>query len=142
MSEEIVKQEEPVVEVSQEVVEKVNEEVEAEKKEAVQEVVDNTNKSLDDLKKELEETRVATQKISEEQERQRLEQELAVEKAKLVESQKPKRKAVVVPEANPVSNPEPEVANQEVNIPIAQQWGEFDALARVGAFNARANMKK
>lgn len=136
---------EPVVEVSQETVEAVNEEVVSEQKvvadEAVAKANEETVKSLDAMKKELEETKAATKKLSDEQEMVRVQSEIDAEKKKLEDAQRPKSKAVVPETPNPVVAPEPEKV-PEVDVPIDQQWAEFDVKSKLGAFSAAGKFDK
>lgn len=103
--------------------------------EAVKVVEDKTTKSLAELRAELEAAKEATRKIAEEQERQRIEAELAVEKAKLEEANKPRSRAVVPEAQNPVAFPQA-TSVQPTNIPIEQQWAQLDALAMSGGFRS------
>lgn len=148
MSEE-VKQEtsKDEVVVSQETIDSVNNEIKSgdEKavSDAVKDVEEKTGKSLAELRAELEAAKAATAKIAEEQERQRIEAELALEKSKLEEANRPRSQAIVNESVNPtVSATPPQVESAPVNIPIEQQWAELDALAARGGFSSSGAVRK
>jgi hypothetical protein len=137
----IEKRSEEVV-VPQTTIDAVNNQiVEGDKKvaqEVAKTVVESTTKSLDDLRKELEATREATRKIAEEQERVRIEAELAQEKARLEEAQKPRSRAVVPEVINPTVNPQPQPSQP---LSVEQGWHEFETLSKNGQFKATVPFK-